>query len=307
MSRGVDEEGSRGHTLRDAVYSGASIPAFPGSKVSLFCDHCGQVHEPEHVHDQLQLSLVFEPGVCDYTWRDAAGLSHQQHIVGPQFLVVAPTVPHTCHWQKDAEVIILYLDAPLREELLPNNSEPFIASDSVAGATQDLVVWQLAASLRSIYFERSAPDSQLLHSVAATVAQRALKVLSGALPLGVPGLPTLSLERVKIVEAYIDANMANHIQVSDLAKKVGLSQPHFTALFTATKNLAPYEYITRCRMLKAYDLLKAGDCRIAEVAIAVGFPDQGYFTKRFKEYFRFSPRSVLLHTHLEPAKCPNKP
>jgi len=290
------------------VYSGTSIPPFPGSNVSLFCDHCGEIHEPEHVHQQLQLSLVFEPGICDYTWRDAAGVCHQQHVVGPKFLIVAPNVPHTCHWHKDAEVIILYIDAPLREQLLPHWTDPFLTSDAVAGATQDLVVWQLAGSLRSIYFERSTLDSQLLHSVAATVVQRALKVLSGALPLGVPGIPTLSQERVAVLDIYIAANLGNRdLHVADLAKKVGLSLPHFTALFTATKNLAPYEYITRCRMLKAYDLLKAGNCRICEVALAVGFPDQGYFTKRFKEYFRFSPRSVLLHTHLEPAKTPNKP
>jgi AraC-like DNA-binding protein len=307
MAGDVADNGSRGPLDLGEVYTGPNVQAPAGSSLSLYCDRCAQGLEPEHVHSQLQLSVVFDPGICDYTWRDASGKTHLEHVVGPQFLIIAPNVVHSCRWHTAADVVILYIEAPLREALLPHGTEAFVTSNSVAGATQDLVVWQLAATLGRIYNERATPDTQLLHGVAMTVAQRALKVFDGALPLGVPGAPKLSEDRLQLLTNYIYANLAGNLRVSDLAKKVGLSEPHLTALFTAATHLSPYKFITRCRMLKAYEMLKTGAHRVAEVALAVGIPDQAYFSSRFHDYFQFTPRSVLLQTRLEPAESPNKP
>ena len=306
MSRDTGgDEGSAEQPATGVVSTDSNVPFLPDADLRLYCARCAKGMEPEHVHSQLQLSLLFEPGICDYSWRDAAGSCHEAHIVGPQFLLIAPTVPHACHWQKEADLIIVYIESRLRELLLPTGSASFVTSDGVAGATQDLVVWQLAATLREVILERNAGDAQLVHDVAASVARRALKVLSGALPLGAPGAPKLSDERRRAVDEHILANLARDIHVADLARKAGLSLQHFTALFTATTGLSPYKYITRRRMLKAYEMLQPGQYRIAEVATAVGFPDQGYFTFRFKQYFNFSPRSVLLQTRTEPVKSPN--
>lgn len=308
MSPGEAEVVGSGEPLAtDAVYTEANIPPYEGSSISLFCDRCGRGVEAEHEHDELQLSLIFEPGVCDYTWRDAAGEYHEEHVVGPQFLLVAPRVRHSCCWQQESDAVILYIEADLRESLLPDGTLPFVCSSSIAGASSDMVVWQLAAALRQIRTERKEPDTRLLHSVAVTVADRALKMLGGELALGAPGAPKLSPERTRAMDAYIEANLGVNFPIADLARKVGLSVPHFTALCRATVRMSPMKYIRRRRMLKALEMLKSGNHRVAEVALALGFMDQGYFTARFKEFFSFTPRSVLLSDRLEPAECPNKP
>ena len=304
MSPGAVDEGSGEPGATEAVYADSGMM---GTLLSLVCEHSGCPLEAEHVHEHLQLTVVFEPGVCDYCWRDAAGECHEEHIVGPQFLLVAPGVPHSCRWCREVEPVVIHVAAELRETLLSDGMAAFVASSSVPGASHDIVVWQLATSLRQIRAESKTPDADLMHEVATSVARRALKVLSGALPLGTPGTPRLSEERVRIMDAYIEANIGNPIPIGDLARKIGLSVPHFTALCTATMRLSPKKYITRRRMLKALEMLKAGQHRVAEVARAVGIPDQGYFTTRFKEHFSFSPRSVLLNNRCEPAECPNKP
>ena len=276
-----------------------------GRNLSLLCERreCGV--QPEHRHDQLQLTLLFEPGTCLYSWLDADGAPHEQAITGPQFLWLAPQVAHGSRWDKAADRVVLYVARRLQEEILPGVIAPFVTSDMVPGATRDLVVWQLAATLRQIHLERNYVDAKLMLEVAGSVARRAMKVLGGVMALGLPGQAKLSSERLRLVEEFIQAQLRYEIHVEDLARKVGLSLAHFTTVFTATTGLAPYKYITRCRMLRAREMLHTGEFRIGEVATAVGIPDLGYFSFRFKQYFSYSPRSVLLQGRLEPAKSPS--
>ena len=50
------------------------------------------------------------------------------------------------------------------------------------------------------------------------------------------------------------------------------------------------EYIYDVVMSKAEYLLRAGDLSISEISERFGFYDQFYFSKRFREKFKRSPR-----------------
>lgn len=277
-----------------------------GQNVGIYCGRrAGEV--PEHSHDCLQISLIFDPGVCDFRWKDAQGTLHVRRLTGPQFLMVAPHVPHSCHWEKESDLVVIYIHERCWREILREGTEGCLVSDCVPGAAQDAVVWQLAWTLREVYFENDETGADLLEEIAGSVAKRTMKVLSGLAHLRAPTGPKLAAHQVKLVEDLIYARLAETIRVEDLAKKVGLSLAHFTLLFTKATGLSPYRFITRCRMLKAKEMLLTGMHRIGEVARAVGFPDQGYFAVRFKEYFHCSPRSVVLHGHVEQVESPNFP
>ncbi len=277
-----------------------------GRNLGIFCGRrSGEVLE--HAHDQLQISFLFGPGICDFRWMDADGNRHEQRLNGPQFLMLAPNVPHACRWEKESDLLVLYIEESFWREILSEGISGCSVSDCHTGATQDLVAWQIAWGLRALYFENDEANADLLEELAGSVAKRAMKVLIGLARLRAPSGPKLAGHLVKIVEDFIYARLADAIRVEDLAKKVGLSLAHFTLLFTRATGLSPYKFITRCRMLKAKEMLLTGLHRIGEVASAVGFPDQGYFTARFKEYYNCSPRSVLLHGHLEPVESPNIP
>jgi len=277
-----------------------------GRNIGIYCGRrSGEV--PEHAHDQLQISFLFGPGICDFRWRDSDGNWHEQRLHGPQFLMVAPNVTHACRWEKESDLVVLYIEETFWREMLPEGITGCSLSDCHTGATQDLVAWQITWGLRGLYFENDETSGGLLEEIAGSVAKRVMKVLGGLARLRAPSGPKLAAPLVKMVEEFIYARLADAIRVEDLAKKVGLSLAHFTLLFTRATGLSPYKFITRCRMLRAKEMLLTGLHRIGEVASAVGFPDQGYFTARFKEYFNCSPRSVLLHGHLEPVESPDLP
>ena len=53
--------------------------------------------------------------------------------------------------------------------------------------------------------------------------------------------------------------------------------------------MTPNDYIRQLRMTAAAELLKDERLTVAEIAYKVGFDDQYYFSKAFKQYFGMPP------------------
>ncbi len=84
-----------------------------------------------------------------------------------------------------------------------------------------------------------------------------------------------------------------NLKAPDLAKQLFISERQ---LYRKTKDYigyTPNEYINQIRFKKARAYIEAGEFHtVAEVALAVGFLDAGYFSKKFKERFGLSPTEV---------------
>jgi AraC-like DNA-binding protein len=74
-----------------------------------------------------------------------------------------------------------------------------------------------------------------------------------------------------------------------LAAEVGLSRSAFASRFKALVGEAPLEYLTRCRMQKAAQLLRENDMKIMEVAERIGYESEGAFNKAFKRHLGTTP------------------
>jgi AraC-like DNA-binding protein len=69
----------------------------------------------------------------------------------------------------------------------------------------------------------------------------------------------------------------------------GISKYHFQQLFTATYGLSPAAHVSRRRVERAQDLLRATNFTITEVCHAVGFSSVGSFSSRFRELVGETP------------------
>jgi len=56
-------------------------------------------------------------------------------------------------------------------------------------------------------------------------------------------------------------------------------------------------YLTHLRVASARQMLQTSDRNVAEIAAEVGFADQSYFDRRFKQAFGMSPRQFRLLTN----------
>lgn len=109
-------------------------------------------------------------------------------------------------------------------------------------------------------------------------------------PRELPSGSRLSRQVLRRVVEHIQAHLAEEITLHDLAGAAGLSPFHFARLFKQTTGKAPHQYLIRCRVEKARELLVGGHQPVAEVALASGFCDQSHLTAHFKRLFGVTPR-----------------
>lgn len=89
---------------------------------------------------------------------------------------------------------------------------------------------------------------------------------------------------------YLNHNYSDKIMVPQAAAMVGMTQFSFMSFFKQAAGMTFVDYLTHLRVTKAQQLLQNNALSIAEISGLVGFSDQSYFDKRFKEHFGKSPR-----------------
>jgi AraC family transcriptional regulator len=92
------------------------------------------------------------------------------------------------------------------------------------------------------------------------------------------------------VEEYIDAHLGETISVDALADVAGLSPSHFSREFKKSSGVSPSDYLVRRRVQRTMELLTGTDLSLAEIALAVGFPDQSHCSRRFRKHVGIGPR-----------------
>jgi AraC-like DNA-binding protein len=97
-------------------------------------------------------------------------------------------------------------------------------------------------------------------------------------------------QRLGALVDYLNNNYCEKITVPQAAAMVGMSKSHFMRFFKQATGMTFVDYLTHLRISKARQLLRDKNLTIAEISNRVGFTDQSYFDRRFKEHFGKSPR-----------------
>jgi len=91
------------------------------------------------------------------------------------------------------------------------------------------------------------------------------------------------------IRDYIEVNYAEEISLDMFSRRYYLTKEYLSRCFKEVVGFGIYEYVTRTRMNKAKVLLKDTDAMIRDVAAAVGYNDQNYFSKAFKKHYGSYP------------------
>jgi len=88
---------------------------------------------------------------------------------------------------------------------------------------------------------------------------------------------------------YIKRNYMKKIMLEDVAAHVQLSTSYFCAVFKNEMKCSFNAYLNRVRIEMSKKLLADHDIPLADVANLVGYEDQSYFTRVFRNYVGISP------------------
>ena len=91
----------------------------------------------------------------------------------------------------------------------------------------------------------------------------------------------------------MQTNYMHPVSISALAGELNLDRSYFSTLFRQQTGLSPQQYLLRCRMEHARELLCSHGFTPGEAALAVGYPDIFAFSRMFKRYYGFSPSEAV--------------
>ena len=92
-----------------------------------------------------------------------------------------------------------------------------------------------------------------------------------------------SLIKFEGVLKFIDDNYKKDIRLSELASIMNISTMYFSNYFKQVFHISPKQYILNKRLSESQRLLLESDLSIKEIAYAVGFENESYFSEFFSK------------------------
>jgi AraC family transcriptional regulator len=123
------------------------------------------------------------------------------------------------------------------------------------------------------------------HLLAIHIAEKYMNVASQR-PDYRGGLP---IARLRKIEDYVRANLAESISIENLAELAELSPFHFSRVFKQATGMTPLQFVTRERMLQAQRLIRETSRSLIEIALEVGYTSPSHFAQVFRRMVGVTP------------------
>ena len=97
-----------------------------------------------------------------------------------------------------------------------------------------------------------------------------------------------AFQRRQLVD-YIEHQLAEPLNIGQLAAQCALSPYHFARMFRESFGVPPHQYLLARRLTRARDLLRNSPLPLGDVALACGFASASHFANRFKQSLGCTP------------------
>jgi AraC-like DNA-binding protein/ABC-type Fe3+-hydroxamate transport system substrate-binding protein len=175
-----------------------------------------------------------------------------------------------------------------REQARPERSDAMTRRSEVA-ANSSLYFFpyepSIVAHVEELYVHRS-PENEARHVRNQIVFHQILLLCLERQESRYASSEQLSMERSI---AYAENHFSDKITREQLAELAGVSQSHYSILFKQLTGFTPNEYLSRLRVHRAMELLLHGSGTLREIALKVGYKDEFYLSRRFKQQTGASP------------------
>lgn len=95
--------------------------------------------------------------------------------------------------------------------------------------------------------------------------------------------------RMQRMLVYIHQHYAQNVTLADIAKAADISRSEASRCFRTYMDLSPVEFLLRCRVQNAREMLRDTSKTISEIAMECGFNSANYFSRQFKRIYLMTP------------------
>ncbi|WP_249863671.1 helix-turn-helix domain-containing protein [Paenibacillus konkukensis] len=123
------------------------------------------------------------------------------------------------------------------------------------------------------------------------------ELLDGILHTAAPAAVNDLEDRLRLTASYMQRHYREDIRIDTLAEMAQLHPSYYSQVFKQEMGKTPIAYLTQLRMNKAKEMLLLTDKPVREVAGSVGYADEFYFSRRFKETSGSAPSLYIKKDH----------
>ena len=216
----------------------------------------------------------------------------EEHNVQGDFIIVPANTTHQAAWYEEGYAVAIAIDPTVFARTIYEVVDPDKIELLPKFAIPDPFIYQIGVALKSALtkhgtssrlYAETLINALILHLLEhySTTRINTFECISGT-------LPQYKLQQIiDYIHAYLDSDLS----LNELATLVQMSPHYFSRLFKETTGFTPHQYVIRCRIERAKDLLKQGKLSIAEVAKEVGFVDQSHLNRYFKRQLGITPKN----------------
>ena len=187
-------------------------------------------------------------------------------------------------------------DTPVAEDAAPQ--EEIVAEEDLQMEESPVVPVEQVVAVEKPLADafRTIADAPLTDTPQADVPQEAVETVADAPQVMAEAssqVTELSKDDERFcrkLERIVDTRLRNpNLNIDIIAAQFGIGRTNFYRKVRELTGMSPNDYLRKCRMERAAELLRTTDLPISEVCVQVGVPDAQYFSKVFKVYFETTP------------------
>ena len=253
----------------------------------------GKCETSVHTLEHHTIGLILDRAKVE---RKLAGTYQLENAVVGSSVIIPAQVEHWSAWEIEGRFAMISIEPEAIATIDPNiiNPDTIELIPTFAKSQPDSLIYgigmaikqHLVANLTSNVKGEGLYIEHLTNAIAAHLVQHYctreinLKAYSGG------------LGKNKLARAidYIQSNLAEKIELKDIAKELDISQYYFCHLFRNSTGISPYQYIIQQRIAKAKRLLKDSQMPLTDIALACGFSSQSQMTMHFRKLNKTTPK-----------------
>jgi AraC family transcriptional regulator len=225
--------------------------------------------------------------------RKLDGRFHRDAVVGGDIVITPVNIGQGAAWDAEGDFIILGIEPNVFARAIDESAETKDVELLPHFATPDPLIYQIGLALKSV-LENNPTNSRLYaETMINALSVHLMQHYSARKPIlqeYKDGLPKYKFR--KVID-YINAHLEQDLSLIELAALVQMSPHYFSHLFKQSMGISAHQYVIRCRVERAKNLLLQGNASIAEVAYKVGFANQSHLNRHFKRLLGITPKQIL--------------
>jgi len=248
----------------------------------------------EHSHSEVQVLFFGSDAECTIHWEENSKWRREE-ITGQHLWILGSGVAHKLEWRRETLRGVFYVAPNFASQSAGIEISGSLLLNFHLLSKCDAKIPHLLSEFENMDQPETQPEFIHVESLSSLIIVRLLRAW-GCLTQRNLGRVNVGLgnETLARIEQLIEERLDTKLLLGDMAREMGMSRSNLARLFKHRTGISLGQYLISRRIHRAKELLRSNEHRIGEIALGVGFSNQGHFDTFFKKLVGLTPREYRM-------------